>query len=159
MEQKTLAKWLKIIISGVGFCGVIVVGLIIPMFGKDLVESAPEFEHLFFPWIVLLFAVMIPVYVALAFAWEIASNIGRDKSFSNDNARYLKIISYLIAADTAVFFIMNVVYFIMEMSHPGVFLFSLLIDFAGVCITVCAAALSHLTMKSAVLQKQIDLTI
>lgn len=159
MEQKTLAVWLKSIIVGVGICGIIIVGLIIPITGTGTSYFPTEYENGFLEWMILLFMVMIPVYIALAFAWELASNIQKDNSFSKENARYLKIISYLAAGDTALFFMGNVFLFFMGFNDLSLFLFTLLADFAGVCIAVCAAALSHLTMKSALLQEQSDLTI
>ena len=45
------------------------------------------------------------------------------------------------------------------MSHPSVFLVSLLPDMFGIAIAVCAAALSHLIYKSARMQQDVDLTI
>ena len=76
-----------------------------------------------------------------------------------DNARLLKWISWLAAADSAYFFIGNIVLLFMNMSHPGVTLMSLIVVFGGVAITIASAALSHLIVKAADLQEESDLTI
>ena len=159
MEQKALSKWLKIILVGVGICGLIVHLVIIPSYGQSLVNDYPEFSNRFWPWLIFLWASGIPCYAVLIFGWKISSNIGRDRSFSNENAKYLKWISWLAAGDGIFFFVGNIIMLFTNMSHPGVALFSLLIVFAGVAVAVSAAALSHLVQKAAVLQEQSDLTI
>ena len=92
-------------------------------------------------------------------ARRIATNIGRDRSFSNENASLLKWISVLAAADAAFFFLGNVVMLLLDMSHPSVVLASFIIVFAGIAVAVISAVLSHLVKKAAVLQEESDLTI
>ena len=117
------------------------------------------FDHLYWPWLVLIWVTVLPIYAALAFGWIIAVNIGKDRSFSVENARLLKWISGLAAGDAAFFFIGNILYLFLDWSHPGVTLMSLIVVFVGVAISVAAAALSHLVMKAALLQEQQELTI
>ena len=159
MKQQSLAKWLKIILIGVGLCGLVVLFLIIPDYGISLVYAYPEFSDRYWPWQVFLWICGIPCYIALVFGWKIAANIGRDRSFSYDNAKYLKWIAWLAAGDGIFFFIGSAVLLFLNMSHPGVFLLSLIVVFVAFAITVAAAALSHLVQKAAVLQEQSDLTI
>lgn len=159
MKQDKLARWLKFIIIGVGLCGLVVYTLIVPMFGQGQIAEAPEFAGWYTPWMVFISITAIPVYIALFFCWKVASNIGNDRSFSMDNARLLKWISWLAAADSAYFFIGNIVLLLMNMSHPGVTLMSLIVVFGGVAITIASAALSHLIVKAADLQEESDLTI
>jgi len=159
MEQKALSNWLKIVVLGVGLCGLIVYFLIIPSYGQAIAYRNPEFAHCYVPWLVFLWITAVPCYVALVLGWRIAANIGHDQSFSRANAAHLKRISWLAACDSAYFFAGNVVLLLLNMSHPGITLLSLLVVFAGIAVTVAAAALSHLVQKAAVLQEQSDLTI
>ena len=108
---------------------------------------------------IFLWVTAVPCYAALLMGWKIAANIGLDRSFSQENARLLQIIAGLAAGDTAYFFAGNIVMFFMNMNHPGIFLLSLLICFAGISVTVAAVCLSHLVYKAADLQEQSDLTI
>lgn len=159
MEQKSLSKWLKFITLGIAVCGIAVFAFLIPIVGKDLVEKYPEYSHCYYPWLIFLYAAGIPCYAVLILVWQIASNIGKDRSFTITNAKKLKTISLLAAGDAAFFFIVNIVYLLANMSHPSIALASLLVVFAGVVISVIAAALSHLIKKAADLQEQSDLTI
>lgn len=160
MDQKSLSRWLKFIIVGVGLCGLFFYLVILPSIGWGIVAvEGPECAYMYWPWQIFLWATGVPCCVALVLAWRIAGNIGKDRSFSMENARLLKYISLLAVGDTAFFFVTNIVFLFLNMSHPGVLLFSLVVDFAGVAVAVAAAALSHLVQKAAALQEQTDLTI
>ncbi|MBP3541569.1 MAG: DUF2975 domain-containing protein [Clostridia bacterium] len=159
MEQKHLSKWLKMILIGMAICGLIIYAFVLPMYGLSLRSLYPEFSNRFWPWLIFLLLSGIPCFVVLVFIWKIADNIGNDRSFSNQNASLLKGISILAAADSAFFFVGNVVLLLLSMSHPGVVLASFAVEFIGVAIAVAAAALSHLVKKAAALQEQSDLTI
>ncbi|MCD7863881.1 MAG: DUF2975 domain-containing protein [Lachnospiraceae bacterium] len=159
MEQKTLSKWLKCIIIGTGVCGLIFFFFIVPSFGQDLLARYPEFSYCYWPWLIFLWISGIPCYTVLVLAWKIVVNIGRDRSFSSENAKLFQWISYVTAVDTAFFFGGNVVLLLLNMSHPAVTLLSLIVVFVGVAVIVASAALSHLVNKAADLQEQSDLTI
>ena len=159
MNQKSLSKWLRIILVGVGLCGLLVYFVVLPYCGHSLLDDAPEFENRYWPWLLFLWGTSIPCYAALVLGWRIAGSIGKDRSFSEKNARFLRIISWLAAGDAAYFFLGNLILLFADMSHPGVTLFSLLVVFAGIAVAVAAAVLSHLVRKAAALQEQSDLTI
>lgn len=159
MKQDSLAKWLKGIIIGIGICGLLICLAILPMFAKDILYIGSGMEHYYWPWMVFIWISAIPCYVVLFYGWKVASNIGCDNSFCENNAVYLKRISYMAVIDSIYFFVGNVVLYLMNVSHPSVFMGSLLVIFAGISVAVAAAALSHLVMKAAALQEQSDLTI
>lgn len=160
MRQNTLSKWLKFIIVGVGICGIIIYGVVIPMLGQTMaVLEQGMYDHCFWPWLIFIWITAIPCYLVLFFAWKIAVNIGKDKSFTAENARYLKWISVLAVTDAAVFFAGNILYLFLNMNHPGIVLLSLLVVFAGVAVAIASAALSHLVLKAEVLQEESDWTI
>lgn len=159
MEQKKLARWIKGLIIGIGLCGLLVYLYVIPEFGRTMVADYPEFSHGFWPWLIFIWCTGINCYVALVFAWKIATDVGNDKSFSLKNAERLKTISVLAASDSGFFFFGNIILLLLNLSHPGIVILSLLIVFAGVCVSVAAAALSHLVTKAAALQEDSDLTI
>ena len=159
MDQDKLAKWLKFIIIGVGVCGLIVYAVIVPWFGRGQIDAEPELAGWYIPWLIFISITGIPVYIALCFCWKVAVNIGNDRSFSMDNAKLLKWISWLAAADSAYFFIGNIVLMLLNMNHPGIVMLSLIVVFGGVAVTIASASLSHLIVKAADLQEQSDLTI
>lgn len=159
MSQKHLSNWLKLIIIGVGICGLILYLLVLPMMGRTLTDSYPEFSGWFWPWLLFLWSTALPCYLVLRDGWEITVSIGADRSFSYRNAMLLKRISRLALSDTVLLFAGNLLYFFLGMNHPGVMLAFLFICFAGICITVAAAALSHLVYKAAALQEETEYTI
>lgn len=160
MSQKTLSLLLKAVIIGVALCLVAVYAWIVPELGEPLAEAGEgEFQFLFRPWLVIVELTALPIAAALVLAWIIAANIGRDRSFTRQNAKLLGVIAILAAADAGYFFIANLVMALLNYSHPGVMIFALLACFAGVAVCVAAAGLSHLVYKAARLQNESDLTI
>lgn len=159
MDQKTLSGWLKCVIIGIALCGIAVYAGIVPSLGRSVRMAYPEFGYCYWPWLVFIWATAIPCIGAVGCAWKCAANIGRDRSFTGENARLLKRISILAAGDGAFFFAGNILFLLLNMSHPGVVLVSLAVVFACAAVSVAAAALSHLAKKAAVLQEQCDLTI
>lgn len=149
MNQKKLSLWLKLIIAGAAICGLGVYGYIIPVLGGNFADAYPEFEQAYIPWLIFLLITALPCYAALLFCWKTAVQIGRNNAFSMVNAKYLKIISRLAAADVCFFLAGNIVMMAMNISHPGVFIASLLIDFAGIAIAVASNALSILIINAA----------
>ncbi len=159
MTQMSLSRWLKVVMGGIAVCGAVVYFYLIPVFGKDLVNMYPEFSNCYMPWLIVIWLTAIPCYLILYFGWKIAVEIGRDHSFSMENAKYLKDISILALSDSGYFFLANLVLLLLNMNHPAIFLGSLLVEFAGVAVTVAAATLSHLVQKAAKIQQENELTI
>lgn len=159
MEQKTLSRWLKGIIIGVGLCGVTVYTTVVPALTEYVREGYPEFAAAALPWKVFIWCSAVPCFAVLFFAWGIASNIGMDRSFTDENAKNLKWISDLAAGDALFFFVGNIVLLLLNMNHPGIVLASCVVVFAGIAVAVASASLSHLVKKAAALQEQSDLTI
>lgn len=159
MEQKTLSLILKLVLAGFAVAGIIVYFWVVPVLGNDFATAYPEFSHCYWPWLIFLWITAVPCYVTLFFGWSIATEIGRDNSFSVKNAVSLRNIALLAAGDAVFFFAGNVVYLLLNMNHPAVFLLSCFLVFLGVAIAVAAACLSHLVYKAAKLREENDLTI
>ena len=113
----------------------------------------------YIPWLVMFIISAIPCYVILYLGWRVAGNIGKDRSFSLENARHIKLASKIILFDALYFFVVNVCMWRIYVNHPGVILVLVFIVFACVVASVVAAVLSHLVVKAADLQEQSDLTI
>ncbi len=159
MTQKSLSKWLKGIIVSLALCGLIVYAGLLPLVFGDLQAEYPEFASAFRIWMPFLVLTAVPCYLVLLAGWKIAANIGKDRSFSSENAVLLQRISAYLAADAAYFFVGNVILFLLNWNHPATLLLSCLVDFACVIAAIVAACLSHLVRKAADLQEQSDLTI
>ena len=149
MEQKSLSNWLKFIIIGIG----------VSIIAALAIVFIAVIEKNFLQWGIYMGVSSVPCYIVLALGWQIAANIGKDKSFCEENANKLKYISLLAAGDSAWFFVVSIAFLLLKISRPEITISSMLIVFIGVAISVVAAALSHLVKKAADLQEQSDLTI
>ena len=164
MSQKSLARWIKGILLGFGifgmiFCICIIYFGVIPLFGRDIYADMSEVSDMFTPWMIFLLITAIPCYIFLVMGWKIANNIESDRSFCEENASYLTKMAYLALSDTIFFFLGNIILLFLKMSHPGMLLGSLVIDFLGVSVSVGCAALSHLVHKASEIQAENELTI
>ena len=159
MDQKTLARWLKAVIIGTGICGLVVFLWLVPFMGKGVLEGYPEFGSWYLPWLIFLEISGLPCFGVLYLGWRIAGNIGQDRSFSMENASFLKKIAYCAAGDTVYFFIGNIALWLCGMSHPDVVLASLVIDFVGIAVSVASAGLSHLVEKGETMEDEIIFNI
>lgn len=159
MTQKAIAGWLKGLIIGIFLCALIVYVLVIPSIGQSIAQAEPEFAYCYLPWLIFISLTALPCVYALFLAWKVAANIGRDRAFTMENAKWMKHISFSIGADGLFFFIGNVVFLLLNMNHPGIALLSLVIVIACIAIAVAAAALSFFIKKAAALQEQSDWTI
>ena len=159
MTQTRLSKYLKIIIAGMALAVLAVYLWAIPVIGQSIVRQNPEFSYCYYPWLILLWITALPCLCALLCGFKIAQSLKSDRAFTAQNARLFKIIAVLAAADTSFFMLANIVFLFLNMNHPGICLFSVLILFAGTAIYVVCSGLSYLVNKAAALQEQSDWTI
>lgn len=159
MEQKTLSKWISVVLIGAALIGFVIFFVLIPVYGKTLLNAYPEFSNCYWPWLIFLWLFSIPCYAAIITGLKISNRIGMDLSFSMENAEALKMISYLAAGDTLFFALGNIAMLLLDMSHPGIMVGALLISFVGFAVSIAAAALSHLVKKAAIMKEENDFTI
>lgn len=159
MKQRSLSVLLKIIIICAFLFGIAICFFLLPVIASETVEPYPELKTEYYTWLAFIWAASLPCFVALIPAWKIADSIRKDMNFTAKNARRLKFIYKLAAGDTAFFFIGNVILLLINFSHPGIFLFSLIIVFAGFAVTIVTAALAYLIDKGTVIREENDLTI
>ena len=145
MKQRKLANLLKMMIIGVGVCGLFVYAMVVPPLGRAMLFA------------VLLTA--IPCYVALVHSWQVMSNIANDESFTVENAKLLGSIASLARIDSVFLLVWSVLFFTIKLTNLQIFVVSLFIVFIGIVVAAIFAALSHLVLRAADLQDQYDLTI
>lgn len=159
MKQKELSRWLRaIVVLGWIGCGLLSV-VILPVLARDAALDLPEFAHLRWPCLGICWLGMVPVVLALWHAWRIFTEIGRDNSFCVENARRLRCISLLALADCLLCAVSAIFLLASSALHPGILLLLMIAAVIGLGIFAASAALSHLTLKAAVLQDENDLTI
>ena len=157
MDQRKLAIWLKAIVVGCAVCGLVLFGFILPRFLSYVALEVPDLPH--GAWTAFMWVLAIPCYAVLVCIWRMANEIGRDNSFSMENAKQLRLIALLAGADALLLLLGNLIFLLVGHSIPTLALVSAFVCFIGLAISVGAACLSHLVRKAALMQEESDLTI
>lgn len=156
MNQRSLSKRLKITIVGIAICALIFYIAVLPYLCRTLLNAKGT---AFIVEVVYACISGIPCFIAMFLAYRISINIGENRSFTKENAQLLIKISNLAAIDTLYVFIGALLLLFLVEADPMVILLSFVVIFAGLAVSVAAAALSHLVLKAADLQDESDLTI
>ena len=159
MTQKQLSKWLKAVLIGLLLCLEGVYGYVIPEMGGRLKELYPEFASRYFPWIIFIMLTAIPCLMILLLGWKIADSIGNCHVFSTLNEHRCKKIAVLCIADCAFFFLGNLVYLFLNLSHPAVLIASLFVLFLGISLAVVFSILGNLIGTAAQIEEENRMTI
>ena len=157
MNQKSLANLLKTVVILAAIIGAVLCFIVFPMVGQQLKGKTEE--NFFWPWLIFLWTGTVPCYLALGKFWKICGTIAADRSFCRENAKGFKQISLLALWDSLYLFAGSVIFLLLNLSHPSVFLGCLLVDFIGFAVSIAAAVLSRLVSRAAAIQDENDLTI
>lgn len=156
ISLKTIAHSLKFIIIAMGLCAFAIQSVISLML---IISDADDIDTLRIPWMAFLWSTAIPMIPALIYSWKTATNIGKNKAFCLDNSKNLKNIAISSICDAALVLVGNIIYLLLDISHPSVLLFSSIIVLIGIAIFIAAMGLSQLIRNAAELQEENELTI
>ena len=160
MTQKTFANLLKAAVVLALLCCLAVYGLYVPALAEECRNIEASLSSLYLPGLIFVELTFLPILIGLFLAWRVAADIGRDKSFTRENAGRMKNISYLALCDVAYFWLGILVFWFGFNAKSGpMLILAALIGSAGIIVAVCAGALSHLILKAAVLREENDLTV
>jgi hypothetical protein len=159
MKQNEIAKWLKGICIGVAVMGLIFFGLIIPNLAIESRNTYTELDFLFWPCLIYTWIVGILCYGILYQFWKVCVQIGKDNSFSYENARSFVYISRTAVSIAVICFGGMLFLGINNWLNPGFILLMIGVVFIGTAIAVLAAAMSHLILKAYELKQENELTI
>lgn len=159
MSQEEIAKWLKVITGGIGMMGVVFFFLFVPMLAGEMKDGYPEAACLYWPGLIYNFVIASVCYAILFCFWTVCCQIGRDNSFSKENAMAFKRISRLAVLFAAIWFAGFACLVALRCLHPAMLLFLIFAMFISFAVAICAAALSHLVLKAYELRQENELTI
>lgn len=159
MQQKEVAKWLKGITILIGIAGIIFFLVLMPVLAWQVAWWYPEVAYLKWPGILYGWCIGVLCYGILFQFWKVCVEIGRDNSFSVENAKSFREISRLAVLCAVLWFAGLVFLAIMKILGPAYAIFMILMSFIFVVVAVLAAALSHLVYKSYELRQENELTI
>jgi len=153
MSSKILCLLIRVAVLATAVCALFIILFIVPSWGNSLVGDYPEFSGWYVPWLSFIWAASIPCFAILVFVWRVSDAIKMDEVFTLRTAGWIKMGAILLFADAAFFFIGNILFLLLDMSHPGVLLVSTLGDIFAIALALLAAVLSRYITKAAELQE------
>lgn len=159
MRQGEIAKWLKGITIVIAVMGAVFFLGLLPMLGKELAVLYPEVSWLYVPALLYGWCIGLFCYGILFQFWKVCVEIGRDNSFSMENANAFKNISRIALMLGVVWFFGIVILAVSGFLQPGILLIMLAMVMIHMIIAVLAAALSHLILKAYEMKQETELTI
>ena len=159
MQQMEVSKWLKSITILTAIAGLIFFFAVMPLMAREVAEEYPEAAYLMWPGMIYGWGIGVICYAILYQFWKVCVEIGRDNSFSAENAASFRIISRLAALLAGAWFGGVVFLAIVHALGPAFAIIMILFAFICVVVSVLAAALSHLIYKSYEMRRENDLTI
>lgn len=159
MKQKELSIWLRVTCLLVGLLVLIVCVLVWSSFAKEIAQNNPNMSYMYAPCRVYSVLASVPIFISLAFAWQIFTEIGKDNSFCVENAKRLKNIGQMFLFEGIYIIAGAVVLVVMDLGYPGIIFPMLFFALLSLGATVICSALSHLTYKAFQMKCDNDLTI
>ncbi len=159
MKQMEVSKWLKVITILTGIAGLLFFFLVMPVLAWDMAQGYAEAAYLMWPGMIYGWGIGVICYAILYQFWKVCVEIGRDNSFSAENAHSFVIISRLMVFMAAVWFVGLVFLAVIHCLGPAFGIFMILCTFICIVVAVLAAALSHLIYKSYEMRQEQELTI
>lgn len=139
--------------------GIVFFFMVVPILAAISRRRYPELAFLFYPGLAYNVAIAIPCYAILYHFWQVCRQIGRDNSFSKENADAFTSISRFSLFLTVEWFIGLFFLAIGGWMKTGALVILIFGIFLSIIVTIIAAALSHLILKAYELRQENELTI
>lgn len=159
MKQSEISKWLKGITIAVAIMGVIFFVILVPKLADMILQKYQELAFLYIPGLIYSGLIALLCYILLFQFWKVSCEIGKDNSFSLENARAFKIMSRISIALACVWFIALVVMSVFGWIRTGALLVFIFAVLCNVILSIITAALSHLIWKAYEMKQENELTI
>lgn len=159
MCQSEIAKWLKGITVVLALMGLVFFLVLMPLMAEDMADKNAELVILFWPGMLYGWCIAAVCYAMLYQFWKVCVEIGKDNSFSRENAVAFVHISRF-AMILALLWFAGLVFLTVNgfVSLENGF-FMILAMLVTVIIAIMAAALSHLILKAYEMRQENELTI
>jgi len=153
--------FLKIAVIFIGIPVLALCIFVVPEIANYTTELYPDSAYLKYLVFIVLYASVIPFYIALSQAFKLLSYIDKNKAFSQISVSALKIIKYCAITISILYVVgMPLFYLIAEADDaPGIIVIGLVIIFASMVIAVFAAVLQRLLQEAINIKSENDLTV
>ena len=139
--------------------GLLAAFVLLPALASAMLEEYPAYQKWYWPGLVYCWIVLLPGFAGLWEFWKICVQIGRDDSFSQENARSLFRICLLALTMAALLAAGVAALCLLSMGLPALLI--AMLGFAAACalVALLANALSQLVRRAAAIKSENDLTI
>ena len=139
--------------------GLLAAFVLLPALASAILEEYPAYQKWYWPGLVYCWIVLLPGFAGLWEFWKICVQIGRDDSFSQENARSLFRICLLALTMAALLAAGVAALCLLGMGLPALLI--AMLGFAAACalVALLANALSQLVRRAAAIKSENDLTI
>ena len=139
--------------------GLLAAFVLLPALASAMLEEYPAYQKWYWPGLVYCWIVLLPGFAGLWEFWKICVQIGRDDSFSQENARSLFRICLLALTMAALLVAGVAALCLLGMGLPALLI--AMLGFAAACalVALLANALSQLVRRAAAIKSENDLTI
>ena len=139
--------------------GLLAAFVLLPALASAMLEEYPAYQKWYWPGLVYCWIVLLPGFAGLWEFWKICVQIGRDDSFSQENARSLFRICLLALTMAALLAAGVAALCLLGMGLPALLI--AMLGFAAACalVALLANALSQLVRRAAAIKRENDLTI
>ena len=139
--------------------GLLAAFVLLPALASAMLEEYPAYQKWYWPGLVYCWIVLLPGFAGLWEFWKICVQIGRDDSFSQENARSLFRICLLALTMAALLVVGVAALCLLGMGLPALLI--AMLGFAAACalVALLANALAQLVRRAAAIKSENDLTI
>ena len=139
--------------------GLLAAFVLLPTLASAMLEEYPAYQKWYWPGLVYCWIVLLPGFAGLWEFWKICVQIGRDDSFSQENARSLFRICLLALTMAALLAAGVAALCLLGMGLPALLIAMLGFGAACALVALLANALSQLVRRAAAIKSENDLTI
>ena len=152
-------RGMKLAALAAAVLGLLAAFVLLPALASAMLEEYPAYQKWYWPGLVYCWIVLLPGFAGLWEFWKICVQIGRDDSFSQENARSLFRICLLALTMAALLAAGVAALCLLGMGLPALLI--AMLGFAAACalVALLANALSQLVRRAAAIKRENDLTI
>ena len=152
-------RGMKLAALAAALIGLLAAFVFLPMLASAMLEEYPAYQKWYWPGLVYCWIVLLPGFAGLWEFWKICVQIGRDDSFSQENARSLFRICLLALTMAALLVAGVATLCLLGMGLPALLIAMLGFGAACALVALLANALSQLVRRAAAIKSENDLTI
>ena len=104
MQQKEISRWLKAITIVLALMGAVFFLYIMPVLAMSWRDADESLAYLFMPGLLYGWCIAVICYAILYQFWKVCVQIGKDNSFSKENAKCFRNISHFALLLSVVWF-------------------------------------------------------